>query len=410
MKIALVHHTFSLTGGTERYGLDLACALADRGDEVHLFARHVTSEIDLPVHRMGPVMFWNGPGHLRFNRTVHRALGREIRRSLRPFDVVLGLGRTLGQHVTRLGGGCHAAYLEAMTGVPVGWLEKTGRLSRRDRRLLGWERRLAVLGAGGHIIAVSHRVKAEFLVHHHLPARSISVIHNGVDTDRFRPPLNRAERCHARRILGIPTNGIVVLFAGNGLARKGFRTTLAAFHSAARTVFRQGTSQPLRLLLVGKDPAGATRLLTAYRRALAQVGATLHAPGHLERMEIAYHAADLLVLPSRYEPFGNVCLEALASGLPAITTRVNGVAEILSGPLAELTVPSADAVDTVACRILRLLDPSTRRRLGELGRSLALQHGVRSHAATVRSVLQAQVEARRARKGGRGCVESPGQR
>ncbi len=390
MKVALVHHTFSRTGGTERYGLDLARCLRDLGDEVHLFARVARAVPGgIHVHLVAPVLRRAVSGPFSFDTAAARAVRRETRASLRPFDAVLGLGRTLEHDVVRLGGGCHAAYLEAVFGIDPRIPEVRRSLKARDQARLTWEERLASFHQIRHLIAVSHRVKAEIVTHYAVPPNRVTVIHNGVDVERFRPPGGEGARRRARTRLGLPPVGNVVLFAGNGLRRKGFFTLLDAFRRTAGLARARGITRPLRLLLAGKDPRRAVSRLAPLRRELARCDATLHAPGQLETIETAYTAADVLVLPSRYEPFGNVCLEALAAGLPVITTRANGVAEILTGEPARYLLPAPDAVDELVGHLLHLLNPGVRRRVGEAARAIALEHRLLDNAVAVREVLLA---------------------
>jgi UDP-glucose:(heptosyl)LPS alpha-1,3-glucosyltransferase len=86
---------------------------------------------------------------------------------------------------------------------------------------------------------------------------------------------------------------------------------------------------------------------------------------------MAYAAADVLVLPTIYEPFSNACLEALASGLPVVTTRAAGVSELLPDRLDSLTLPSPSDHAAIAERLRRLRDPHERRVLGVEARAVA---------------------------------------
>ena len=87
-----------------------------------------------------------------------------------------------------------------------------------------------------------------------------------------------------------------------------------------------------------------------------------------------YAAADALVLPSFYDPFGLVVLEAAACGLPVVTSRASGASELLSeGRDGYVLDDPADAASW-ADRLERLLDPALRRRMGEAARRLALQY------------------------------------
>jgi UDP-glucose:(heptosyl)LPS alpha-1,3-glucosyltransferase len=143
------------------------------------------------------------------------------------------------------------------------------------------------------------------------------VIYNGVDLERFHPDNRPRYRRDVRRELGLADEAWTVLFVGSGFARKGLDTVI---EGVARAADRGG-----KLVIVGKgkrEPyAGlATRLGVADRLTW------LSPRRDTERL---YAAADVVALPSRYEPFGNVHLEALASGLPVITSAASGGAEVI---------------------------------------------------------------------------------
>ena len=89
--------------------------------------------------------------------------------------------------------------------------------------------------------------------------------------------------------------------------------------------------------------------------------------------ERAYSAADAFVLPTIYEPFSNACLEALASGLPVITTQANGASEIFTGGLRDLVVDEPGDEAALASRIASLREHDFREALGREARRAAEQ-------------------------------------
>jgi UDP-glucose:(heptosyl)LPS alpha-1,3-glucosyltransferase len=102
-------------------------------------------------------------------------------------------------------------------------------------------------------------------------------------------------------------------------------------------------------------------------------------------MPDVYAASDLFLLPTLYDPFANVTLEAMAAGLPVITTLANGAHEILTSGQNGFVVPSAQDIDELAAYALSLQDPERRRLIGEAGRAAASRHGLEAHAdATLR--------------------------
>src|SRR6476646_6572935 len=156
------------------------------------------------------------------------------------------------------------------------------------------------------MIANSRMVKEEIIRHYDYPADRIDVVYNGVS----RESLQRTEqdRAQTRESLGLHDDDFVILFAGSGWERKGLRFAIEA-------VERQ--RERTKLLVAGR---GESRKFSSARARFL---------GIVREMPSLYHAADLFLLPTLYDPFSNACLEALATGLPVITTRANGFSEII---------------------------------------------------------------------------------
>jgi len=158
------------------------------------------------------------------------------------------------------------------------------------------------------------------------------LIYNGVDLDRYHPDNRARYRAAARQEIAAPAEAWLVLFAGSGFERKGLMTAIEALPRL--------DDRGARLLVVGK---GDARPYQALAEGLG-VGARVTWLGPRPDIERWYAAADALALPTRYEPFGNVHLEALASGLPVVTTTHAGGAEAVSpacGAVVEPRDPTA---------------------------------------------------------------------
>jgi UDP-glucose:(heptosyl)LPS alpha-1,3-glucosyltransferase len=157
-----------------------------------------------------------------------------------------------------------------------------------------------------HIIVNSEMVRREIIEHHNFPEERIHLIRNGIDIEK----VGRGNRSEARAAFGIRDNEFVVAFVGSGWERKGL-------HFLMNGLRRVMKFEPIRLLVVGKGtrPWGAPR------------GAIFTGP--LSEVETAYAAADLFATLPMYEPSANVVAEALAVGLPVVTSAQNGAAELL---------------------------------------------------------------------------------
>ncbi len=157
---------------------------------------------------------------------------------------------------------------------------------------------------------MSARVSADLQRLYGVPASRIRIIPNGIDVERFQanPTAGQA----IRKEFGIPDDAKLIVFVGHEFRRKGLAPAIAAFE-------RLGGNA--RMLVVGSDnPA-------PYRN--ASVGDRLIFAGARHDMTEIYSAADVFVLPTSYETFSLVCMEAMACGVPVLATRVGGIEDYL---------------------------------------------------------------------------------
>jgi UDP-glucose:(heptosyl)LPS alpha-1,3-glucosyltransferase len=208
-----------------------------------------------------------------------------------------------------------------------------------------------------HLIAVSEGVAAELRWHFPAMARSVSVIANGVDRSVFRP--DKGKRARIRAELGLGADDLVALFVSAEWEAKGLRFVLDAIRR----------EPDWRLLVVGDGD------VVRYRRIAARIAADrVHFLGGKEDPSPYYAAADAFVLPSIYESFSLVTLEAAASALPLLVTRVSGVEEILVDGENGWFIERDGAL--IADRLGRLrVDPALRRTMGAAGRATSNRFG-----------------------------------
>jgi UDP-glucose:(heptosyl)LPS alpha-1,3-glucosyltransferase len=199
------------------------------------------------------------------------------------------------------------------------------------------------------IIAPSEFIKQDILATYpRVRTDDVRVVYNGVDLDRFRPENKATFRDEIRRQLGFGAQQPVLLFIGTGFERKGLRYAIEALRYLPSDMV---------LLVIGK---GSTRRY----RTLAQswgVADRVVFLGPREEAEAYYAASDVLVFPTLYEPMGNVILEALASGIPVVTSRRSGGAEILTegkdGWLIDEPTDSREVAAKIASAI-KVVDPA----------------------------------------------------
>jgi teichuronic acid biosynthesis glycosyltransferase TuaC len=235
----------------------------------------------------------------------------------------------------------HFAYPDGMAGVLLGRLFRVpvmvtlrGSIVRlatyaTHRPQLRW-----TLARAGAIVAVSRSLR-DVAVGLGQPAHRIRVIPNGVDTERFRP----TDRATARAACGLPHDRTVLLAVGALYEGKGHHLVVEAL---PRLVARR---PDLLYVVVGGERPGER-----YRGELEALARRLGVAGHLhlagpkapEELPAWYAAADLFCLATRSEGWANCLLEALACGLPVVTTRVGGNPEIVRDGVDGLLVPYGD--------------------------------------------------------------------
>jgi UDP-glucose:(heptosyl)LPS alpha-1,3-glucosyltransferase len=311
LNVGFVRRGFSPSGGAEAYLRRVAGNLVAAGHEATLF----TTE-DWPEKE------WAHGRIIRIGVDDPIAFADELERSNPPkhCDLVVSLERIWRCDFFRAGDGVHQAWLDrrAQFQNP---LQRIGRrLNKKHHVILRLEK--ALLGEGGarRVIANSAMVGDEIVHYYSFPDDAIDVIPNGVRVSEFGPaPLKRAR---ARAQLKIGTDEIAALFMGSGWERKGLRFALAAADKAR-----------LRLLVAGRGN----------QRKYRSGNATFL--GELEDVRLPLAAADIFILPTIYDPFSNASLEAMAAGLPVITTRANGCSEIVEPRVHGTIVEQADDIE-----------------------------------------------------------------
>lgn len=273
-----------------------------------------------------------------------------MERRRRDYDLVhfhgASLPLVLALPAARLRGKAVLAKVAALhQGVEAGDLR--GRYGPLGRALAAW------LGAVDGYVATTAEIGAALRGEGYREAQ-VQRIPNFVDVERFRAP-TAAERDALRRELGL-AGRTVVLHSGRLTARKGAPVLLDAFARAA------GAGSGPLLLFLGDGPERAA--IEARARALG-LGDRVRFEGFREDVWRYLAAADVLVLPSFVEGMPNALLEAMATGLPAVATRLGGALEAVIEGESGLLVPPGDA-DALARALEALLgDPGLRRRLGE---------------------------------------------
>lgn len=240
------------------------------------------------------------------------------------------------------------------------------------RRLDGWRRSRLVRADG--FVAVSSSIEREYLACG-VAASRIRLIPYGVDLDRFRPP-RPGERDAVRDRLGVPRDALVVCFLGRLVAWKGPLTLLESWRELSPTL-AAGRRRPL-LVLAGAGGADRHNC-EAEARAFCRrhdLERSVRFTGDVRNAEEWLRVADACAFPTEDDLFGTVAVEAMASGLPLVTTRVAGLADYVRDGENALAVEPRDVAGLTAALRRLLGDPALGRRLAAGGIATAAGLGI----------------------------------
>ena len=348
MRLALVRQKYTPFGGAERFVERALAGLLARGVDVTVITRKWKGA----VPGEGPAVRLCNPFHIgRLWRDA--GFAHQVRQIIAAgeFDLVQSHERIPGCHLYRAGDGVHATWLELRARVQ-------SPLARRFTRLHPWHRYVMQAEAAMFrhpdlraVICNSHMVKEDIRQRFGVREDKLHVIHNGVDLTHFHPQLRDQHRIKVRTALGIPLEAPLILFVGSGFERKGVFPLLRAVAGL----------EGAHLVVVGRDRRLAAAIALA---AELGMGKRTHFLGGQPDVRPYYGAADVFALPTHYDPFPNAALEALACGLPVMTSPGSGAAELV----------------TPACgRVVDAMEPGAQRQaLDEL---LALNRESARHAA-----------------------------
>jgi len=204
------------------------------------------------------------------------------------------------------------------------------------------------------ILALSEMVKRNIIDNYNVPASDIEVIYNGVDIKKYHPDNRTHHRSEIRNKHGLTDNEFLILFVGSGFERKGVKYLIEAV---------EAVSEPVSVLIVGRGPESRFRHMIQKQNIIFC--------GPQKDVYKYYAAADIFVFPTLYEPFGNVHLEALASGLPVITTKNSGASEIIENGKHGFVVDCPENTREIADRIEFVMNKDEKQRMSIEARKLA---------------------------------------
>jgi UDP-glucose:(heptosyl)LPS alpha-1,3-glucosyltransferase len=363
MNIALCYeNVLPARGGCETYIADLARRMVADGHAVHVYASRWDSEV-LPqamnFHYVPPP---RGPRFLRpwrFSAACAKAVGKARH------DVSVGFNKTWGQDVLYPLAGLHAASAEHNILKHRRPLVRATARAIKSCDLAHWsfsrlERRQYLAPRRPLIVVNSRFVQGHFERYYGIPKNQVRVVPNAIDPARFAEDDRPRRRLQWRERWGIRADETVALFVAVNYHLKGLEPLLYA-------VARLPAQKRFRLLV-----AGSPRI-AAYERLARRLGIAerVRFAGYVPDTRNCYFASDFLVHPTFYDPCSLVVLEALACGLPVITSNYNGAGELLNPPSDGYVVDNPHDDRQLAGCLAELLDPVRRFACAQAARRRA---------------------------------------
>lgn len=341
--VAFVRQRYAQDGGAERFVSRALDALRSRNVSLTLVTREWRGGEGFEVIACNPFYLGRLWRDWSFARAVCRELGK------RPFDLVQSHERIACCDIYRAGDGVHREWLQQRA-------RSLGRVGRLGLALNPYhhyvkaaERALFTSPRLKAVICNSRMVRDEIRRYFGLPDDKLPVIYSGVDASVYHPDLKK-HRAEIRARYEIPESATLFLFVGSGFERKGLSALLQAMARLPENAF---------LLVVGRDKHA--QRFQRYARALGLSRRVIFA-GAQDDVRPYYGAADALTLLTLYDPFPNVALEAMASGLPVVTSLQCGAAELIENGKNGFAGDALD-IEGQTAYLCALLDPETRNRM-----------------------------------------------
>jgi len=346
MKIAFVQPKYSRIGGSERYLYNLTKDLLTYGMDIHIFASRFEESPPLGItcHTVETINATRTAFLLSFLRNSASMI-EDMK-----FDIIQSAGKTIPADIYRLGGGLHDDFLQHKPAA-----SKFDRLSPFHIAVRRIEKKIFREKKFSKIIAISSRVKSLLMVKYEVPGCDIKKIYNPLMITALNNEKKEEARMSFRRYNRIPEDRLCFLFIAENFKLKGLKELIEAFSHLPEEKRKKSF-----VIIAGGGRANY------YEKLLRNMGCRdsfLFAGRIKYGIEDIYAAADVLVHPTYYDPFSNVCLEAMASGLPVITTKINGFSEIIESGNEGFIVNSARDTGEISSAMSLLFNKDKKAEL-----------------------------------------------
>jgi UDP-glucose:(heptosyl)LPS alpha-1,3-glucosyltransferase len=346
-------------GGAENFAFRLCRALSDRGHEMHVVTDRGRAVPGISVYQ----------GIAQISKVLE---------DVRP-DLSVDWGFNHPADLHRLGGGAHQYFLEHSLNAYHGlfrWYKRLRSRSLKHKAII--RKQSEMLRRPSAVFLVNSRFAADQVVAAGAKPEAVVVLHNGVDTNLFRPAQGKEAAGRLRAAWGLSPSNVAVLFIAHNLLLKNF--------ALLRDIFRQlATRSPrMKLIVVGKRKPPLMPPNAVYA-------------GELSDMVTCYQAADGLAHPTFFDSCANVVLEAMSAGLPVAASNVCGAHELIeegkSGFVLAVTGKKRE-VTNQWLKTLQVLgeDDGLRRRMGVAGREAMLGNDFAYYVTRLEGIMKQVLE------------------
>lgn len=372
MNIGLAIYNFDPTkGGAERYAYDLSSDLIRRGHHVYVFCARATALTGATIARFDTARF------PRWLRSLTFALNHRMHMKSFPIDVMLGFGNTFALDVYQSHGGVQRIWMEREIASYDDPKERAVKafllrnsLNQRVQRYI--EESPIRKRKYSRIIAISDMLKGQMSAHYGLKEDVIDVVYNGVDTERFKPAETK------------PEGPLKILFSAGNFRLKGLHALLLAAGAIAKE------RKDFELAIMGRGRK------ERYSDLIEELGIRGHVTflGETSTPEDVYRSAHVCAHPTFYDACSLTTMEAMASGLPTITTQWNGASSLI-GPEEGYVIDDPSNTEGLAMAIRSLFDPDTRNRMAEKARRKIEGYTMTRNVDQMENIIREVCDARR---------------
>ncbi len=372
MKIGLAIYNFDpKKGGAERYAYDLATDLLNRGHQVYVFCSKAVNLRGAVIAKFDTVRF------PRWLRSLFFALNHRRYAKTFSLDVMLGFGNTLDIDVYQSHGGVQRFWMEreiASYDDPRERRVKAALLKNSlNQRIQRWVEEYPIRKSGySRIVAISDMVAGHMKEHYGLEDEKISIVYNGVDTEKFNPD----EQKNSEKLK--------ILFSAGNFRLKGLLPLLMAVGQLAKE------RNDFQLIIMGRGRK------ERYAETIKRLGieSIVSFLGETSTPEMTYRQAHILAHPTFYDACSLTTMEAMASGLPTITTRWNG-ASALIGPDEGYVIDGPEDIQGLTDAVRSLFNEEKRITMGKKARFKLEKYTITRNVDLMESIFREVCDGKR---------------